>query len=119
MRLAYTAALLLTTSLALRAADAVDDLIQQARAALMKGQADQALTLLGKAIETDAKNKPARLIRSLVFEGTGKYAEALADLNKVLEIDPASAEAFDRRGSVHFKMGKFHDGQSWISDVPG
>jgi lipoprotein NlpI len=101
--------LLLAGILAFAAADSADDLIQQARTALMKGQTEQALSLLGKAIDADGKNKPARIIRAAVLDTTGKYSDALTDLNKVLEIDPASAEAFDRRGNVHFKLGKFKE----------
>jgi lipoprotein NlpI len=91
------------------AADSVDELIQQARTALMKGETDKALTLLGKAVEADPKNKQARLIRSVVLEGTGKYADAAADLTKIIEQDADAAEAYDRRGSVNFKLGKFKE----------
>lgn len=91
------------------AADSVDELIQQARTALAKGETDKALTLLGKAVETDPKNKQARLVRSVVLEGTGKYAESAADLTKIIEQDADAAEAYDRRGSVNFKMGKFKE----------
>lgn len=109
MRSLATLFVLLAGNLALGAADSVDELIQQARTALMKGETQQALTLLGKAVDADGKNKPARIIRSAVLEGAGKYPEALADLNKVLELDPAFDQAYDRRGSVHFKMGKFKE----------
>jgi lipoprotein NlpI len=91
------------------AAQGVDDLLEQAKTALMKNEIDKAMTLLGKVIETDPKNKQARLIRSVVLEGSGKYPEAAADLSKIIELDKDAAEAYDRRGSVNFKMGKFKE----------
>src|SRR4029077_18897172 len=35
--------------------------------------------------------------------------EALADLNKVLELDPKRAEVINRRGALHFKLGQIKE----------
>jgi lipoprotein NlpI len=102
-------ALLFSAASFTAAAQSVDELLQQARTALMQGETDKALTLLGKAVDADPKGKQARLVRSVVLEGSGKYAEAAADLTKIIEQDANAAEAYDRRGSVHFKMGKFKE----------
>jgi lipoprotein NlpI len=90
-------------------ADSADDLVAAARAALNKGQVDEALSQLNKAIALDAKNSAAYLLRSAVFDFLKKYPDALGDLNKLLEVDAKAANGYDARGSVHFKMGKFKE----------
>jgi lipoprotein NlpI len=92
---------------AVSGAETAAQLLQSARTALMNGQTDQALKLIGEAIASEPKNPAPFLLRAAVREAQGKPEEALADLNQVLLLDPKHAEAFDRRGSVHFKLGKF------------
>src|SRR5262249_29249329 len=86
-----------------------NDLVAKARAALGKGQPEEALTLLGKAIALDAKSTQAYLLRAGVYDALKKPADALPDLNKLVELEPKLAEAYDLRGSVQFKLGKFKE----------
>jgi lipoprotein NlpI len=90
-----------------QAQDKVTELLQQARAALMKGQKEEALVLIDKAMTADPKNTTAYVLRAAVRDAERKHAEALVDLSKAIELDAKLAEAYDRRGSVHFKLGKF------------
>jgi lipoprotein NlpI len=41
-----------------------------------------------------------------VHEEKGRHAEAIADFDKCLELDPKFAAAYDHRGSEQFKLGK-------------
>lgn len=100
--------LLLSLSVAaVSGAETAAELLQSAKAALMKGQTDQALKLIGEAVALEPKNPAPLLLRAAIRDAQGKQEEALADLNQVLQLDPKHAEAFDRRGSVHYKLGKF------------
>jgi lipoprotein NlpI len=89
--------------------ETVDELLAQARTALSKGQTDQALAHLTKAISLDPKGTPAYLFRAAVYESQGRNTDALADLNKAIELEPKLADAYDRRGSVQFKLGRFQE----------
>ncbi|MBL8796487.1 MAG: tetratricopeptide repeat protein, partial [Planctomycetia bacterium] len=88
-------------------AETAAELLQAARAALQNGQTEQALKLLGEASAAEPKNPTPLLLRAAVREAQGKFDDALADLDRVLQLDPKQAEAYDRRGSVHYKLGKF------------
>ncbi|MBY0521907.1 MAG: tetratricopeptide repeat protein [Gemmataceae bacterium] len=86
-------------------AETVEELLQQARAALAKRQADEALALAGKAIVLDPKNPEPYLLRGIVYEVQEKHERAVAEFDMVLKLDAKSAEAYNRRGSEQFKLG--------------
>jgi len=86
-----------------------DDLLEMARAALAKGETDQALLLADKAIALDGKRSAAYLLRGAIHDAQHKPKKALSDLNQVLELDSKAIEAYDLRGSVHFKLGNFRE----------
>jgi lipoprotein NlpI len=86
-------------------AETVEDLLKQARAALAKGQNEDALTLAGKAIALDPKNAQAYLFRGAIYEALQRHTEAVADFDKTIALAPNNAEAYNRRGSEHFKLG--------------
>jgi lipoprotein NlpI len=52
---------------------------------------------------TDARGY---LRRARLYDAQQKYDEAVADLDKCLQLDPNNAEAYDLRGSEQFKRGK-------------
>lgn len=95
------------TAPALRA-DTAEDLLTRARLAWEKGQREEAVTLATKAIEAAPDSGDAYLQRGLFLDGSRKFAEALADFTKVLEIDPRS-EVYHYRGCTHFKLGKIKE----------
>ncbi|MFN4258049.1 MAG: tetratricopeptide repeat protein [Gemmataceae bacterium] len=87
----------------------VDDLLKQARAALQQGKAQEALTLLNQAIARDADNPQAYLLRGIVHEAQEEHDKAVADFSKTIQLDPKAADAYNRRGSEQFKLGKIKE----------
>lgn len=88
------------------AAETVDDLLKETRAALQAGKVDDAIALCGKAAQLDAKDPRPLLLRGSIYEVQGKHDAAVADFSAVIQLDPKSAEAYNRRGSEQFKRGK-------------
>ncbi|HZT82252.1 MAG TPA: tetratricopeptide repeat protein, partial [Gemmataceae bacterium] len=87
-------------------ADSADELIRRAKAALMKGQVDEAAALAARAVEREPKNAGAWLFRGTLNAARRKQKEAVADFSKAIQLNPKLAEAYDRRGSEHFKLGQ-------------
>lgn len=86
--------------------DAADELLQMAAAALERGQAEEALSLAGKAVARDPKSATAYYVRGLAQGALQRHAEAVADFDHSLVLDPKAAEAYNRRGSEYFKLGQ-------------
>jgi lipoprotein NlpI len=86
--------------------DSVDEYMQQARAALAKGDARAALEVAGKAVAAGPKDARGPLLRGSIYEVLGKHDEAIADFDLCLKLDPDCAEAYDHRGSEQFKRGR-------------
>src|SRR5438132_12219814 len=86
-------------------ADSVEDLLNKARTALAGGQADEALSLAGKAIARDGKSAPAFFFRGTMQEALQHHKEAVADFDKAIALDPTHAEDYDHRGSEQFNLG--------------
>ena len=84
----------------------VDDLLAEARAAFERGQSEQALELVGKAIALDPKNPQPAFVRGAINESLGRHEAAAADFSRVLQLDPRNVEAYDHRGSEQFKLGR-------------
>lgn len=84
----------------------VDDYLAQARRAWQGREPDKALDLAGKAIAAAPRDARGYLLRGTFHEALSRHAAAVTDFNKCLELDPACAEALDRRGSELFKLGR-------------
>ncbi len=91
------------------AADTVASLHQKARDALKAGKQDDAVSFAGMAIALEPKNPRVYLFRGTVFEALQKHAEAVKDFDETLKFQPDLAEAFQRRGSEHFKLGHIQE----------
>ena len=98
----------LSFGVGLAAAEA-EDYAKQAQVALRAGEADKALELAEKAVAANPKDAECLFVRGLVLSAVHKPADAIADFNKVLQIDPKMVEAYDRRGSEEFKLSRFAD----------
>ena len=90
-------------------ADEAGDRIQEARAALKRGDADAALKAASKAVELDPKNATAHFYRGEALGTLRKSEEAVRDFEKVLRLDPKMVIAVDRRGGEFFKLGKIKE----------
>jgi lipoprotein NlpI len=85
-------------------ADEADDLVKQAREQADHGQMKEALETAGKVIQLNPVK--GYFFRAALYDVVlRKPAEALADYDALLKKDPKLAEAYNQRGSVHFKLG--------------
>jgi lipoprotein NlpI len=106
MRTVFCLALFVTCLPNAAAADTAEELVKKARESLSKGKTDEALELVGKAIELEPKNARLYFARGTLHESLRKHKEAIADFDKIIALDPKAADAYDRRGSEQFKLGK-------------
>jgi lipoprotein NlpI len=104
-----TALSILTIMQRTAGADPVDDLLKSARAALAKGQTDEALALTRKAIRLDPKSVPAYVLQGTSYEVAQRHHEAITAFDKAIALDPRAAEAYNRRGSERFKIGQIQE----------
>ncbi len=84
----------------------VDDLLKQARDAYKKDMVEQAFKALEKAIESAPKDSRPHLLRAQILEAFDKYQRAVQSYSKAIDLDSQLAEAYQGRGSAHFKLGK-------------
>jgi tetratricopeptide (TPR) repeat protein len=85
--------------------DDMETLLKKAKTALKKGDVDKALSLAFRAVAEDPKDDQAYLFRGTVYESLERHADAIKDFDKTIELNPKAAEAYDHRGSEHFKLG--------------
>ena len=81
-------------------------LLAQARKRAESGEFDAAVKLASQAIEADATNKDAFLLRGDIHAARRASEKAVADFTKALELDARDADLYDRRGGERFKLGK-------------
>jgi tetratricopeptide (TPR) repeat protein len=72
-----------------------------------KGQYDQGISDLTKAIEIDPRFARAYDIRSITYMAKSQWDQAMSDCNKALEINPRSASAYHSRGRVYMGKGQY------------
>lgn len=91
------------------AAQPADQLLEQAQSAFAKGKPEEALSLAKKAVDAEPKNPRAHYVLGKILDTQQSDAEALAEYGRVIELDPAMAGAYQARGWVNFKLGKFNE----------
>jgi lipoprotein NlpI len=109
---------------AARAEDAtIDELIAEGHKAIAQGEFEQAGETAEKAVKLDPTNSHGWLIRGMVSEHHKKHAEAIADFNRALELNPKFAVVYDLRGNSHFKAGEIQksidDFDRYLELMPG
>ncbi len=87
-------------------ADATDDRLGRARAALAAGDYEAAMALATEAVTAAPKDARPYLFRAGLHDALGAPEEALADYDKVVELRPKDANAYQRRGVARFKLGR-------------
>ena len=76
---------------------------------VQQNNAEAALDDLNQAIELDASNTDALLIRGNVLAFQQHYDEALSDYNAVIELQPDNNRAYSQRGAVNMQLGNLDD----------
>jgi len=85
---------------------AVEKLLQDARKAAAEDRLDEALKLCDRVLTADAKNAVGLALRSRLHVVGKRHDAAVADLTRLIELQPDNAEAYDARGAEQFKRGK-------------
>lgn len=105
------------------AAETADQLLQQAQAAFARGNADEALAFAKKAAAAEPKNPRPHFVLGRILETQRRDAEAAVAYGRVIELDAKSAEPYQSRGWIHFRLGKFAeslaDFDAYIQRSPG
>jgi len=85
--------------------DAVQPLLDLARAAAEKGEFDDAIGAISKAIAL--KPDAAELLesRGSIFAAAGRRPQAIADFDSALKLSPNDASVYFRRGIARFESG--------------
>lgn len=90
-------------------AKGADSLLGEARKALAERDGALALELADKAVAADASNVNARAFRAGLLDTMGQIEKSLDDYNKLIELKPKDAAAYQRRGIARFKLGRFKE----------
>jgi lipoprotein NlpI len=86
-----------------------DALVADARKALAGRDNALALELADQAVAADASSAKARLFRAGLLDATGDTEKALADYDKLIELQPKNAQAYQWRGVARFKLARFKE----------
>jgi Flp pilus assembly protein TadD len=76
------------------------------------GRAVEALGLLQSGVERDPENHLYQLNLGRSYADQGEFEQALKHLNRVLEIKPAVAEAYELRGSCLMQLNRWSEARS-------
>jgi lipoprotein NlpI len=82
-----------------------DEFFAQAKAAYSSGKRDEALRLLGKAIEADPGKPQFHFAVGQIHDAARAHENAIAAYSEVIKLDPKIADAWQKRGEAHFKLG--------------
>lgn len=85
---------------------AVDDLVRQASTAQMKGQPQDAISLLRKAIDMAPTRADLYLLRSRARDSAGQFDGALEDASKYIELEPTDPYGYLNRARVYLSLEK-------------
>jgi lipoprotein NlpI len=93
----------------LAADDTAAALLAKAKQALARNHPDEALSLAGMAVARAPHEPAVYLFRGRLYEALQRHAEAVADFDAALRLDPKAAEAYQYRGAEHFKLGHIRE----------
>src|SRR6266567_9103219 len=82
-----------------------EELQSQAKLAYVRGQHSEAFALMTRAISVEPQNPRGYFVRARFHEESREPAKAIADYDQVIKLDPRLSDAWQNRGSEHFKLG--------------
>jgi tetratricopeptide (TPR) repeat protein len=78
--------------------------VLQARAHILLGNGAKAETLLSKVLRKNPSYAPAHLFSGVIAMSRSKWDEALADLNRAIDLDHSLVEAYKKRARVFMEL---------------
>jgi lipoprotein NlpI len=97
--------LLLSPSFASGAEAKLDEWLNRAQAANLKGDRPEALRLANQAVAAAPQNPQCYYVRGRIQADSREPAKAVADFDQVLKLEPRAGEVYQLRGFEHFKLG--------------
>ncbi len=74
--------------------------------------ADEARKSCSTAIQLGGKQAPVFVTLAMINRGTGRYTEAVEQLQQALEIDPVNAAAYQELGNLYQAVGKRQEAEA-------
>jgi lipoprotein NlpI len=81
----------------------VEEYLRKARLAFHRGERQESLDLLNKALELEPANLQALYHRARVYESLRDHAKSIADYDQIIRLDPRSPQVYQLRGFEHFR----------------
>jgi tetratricopeptide (TPR) repeat protein len=94
-----------------------DELLQQARIHLNRGEFSEAEKVYKKVIDSDASCAEAYSGLALVYSSQGKQQDALSNANKALSLKPGTPEFLANLGYVYIKMEKYEEAEKKLREA--
>lgn len=106
---AGVAAIVVRASLGWAAEVDVEELLNRAQAAELKGDHAAALALADRAVAAAPTNAQCYYVRGRLHANHGEHLKALTDFDRVLQLEPRAGEVYQFRGFERFRLGRLEE----------
>src|SRR5947209_15270778 len=79
--------------------------IDAVKQALANSDLDAAIKLADQVVAAEPKAASGYTLRAVVYDARKDYERAVADYGRAIELSPGAADAYQRRGEDHFRLG--------------
>ncbi len=83
--------------------------LEKARILIDRGQADEAVPLISRAIDSLPQDAQARYLRGVAYENLNLEAKALEDYSECLKLNPERTDALNNKAVVLARMERFEE----------
>ena len=87
----------------------IDEMLNRAQAAQLKGDWTNALALATEAIKVDPRDPQCYYVRGRFYALRREHAQSVADFDQALALEPRAAEIYQLRGVEQFKLAHFRE----------
>lgn len=94
-----------------------DRLVEEAKAALQRGQLGEAERLCRRAVDDDPDHRDGRYLLAVVQRYARKPIEALATINRLITLEPGYGRAYQERGHSLRSLGRTEEALSAYRDA--
>jgi Tfp pilus assembly protein PilF len=115
--LAVAAALAIFTAPAAHASERSSHLVSRGLVHFHAGDSTQALDAFDKAVAADRRDAEARYYRGVTYGRMQRFAEAAADLEEVLELEPGFNRAKLELGYALFRLGRYDEAHKRLAQA--
>lgn len=95
----------------------IDVSLADARISLAQGDIAAAKVKVGRALEIDPDSVQAWMLEAQIKNGEGRYADALAALDKIDALAPGNDRIKVMRAEILIRRAKFDDAERMVTDV--